>query len=95
MKLAFIFPAVAAVSHTPQPTAANWITLIIVVVIAAVIYFLPSFIALRRRYHNATAILVLNIFLGWTFLGWVAALVWASTEPRPRGEWRRSDPDIS
>ena len=34
MKLAFIFPAVAAVSHTPQPTAANWIALIIVVVIA-------------------------------------------------------------
>lgn len=23
--------------------------------------------------------MVLNIFLGWTFLGWLAALVWALT----------------
>lgn len=39
-------------------------------------YFLPSVIGRRKK--NATAICLLNLFLGWTFLGWVGALVWAS-----------------
>ncbi|MEM7061388.1 MAG: superinfection immunity protein [Pseudomonadota bacterium] len=43
-------------------------------------YFLPSFVAVARGHQNNTAIAVLNIFLGWTFLGWVCALVWAFTE---------------
>jgi heme/copper-type cytochrome/quinol oxidase subunit 2 len=43
-------------------------------------YFLPYLNARERRHHNATAILVLNIFLGWTFIGWVIALVWSYTK---------------
>lgn len=43
------------------------------------IYFLPSIVG--SRHHNAGAIFVLNLFLGWTFLGWVIALVWACTKP--------------
>lgn len=27
--------------------------------------------------RNADAIVALNFFLGWTFIGWVIALVWA------------------
>jgi hypothetical protein len=27
--------------------------------------------------RNASAIIALNLLLGWTFLGWVIALVWA------------------
>lgn len=42
-------------------------------------YFLPTLIASMRGHHNTAAIFVLNAFLGWTFLGWVAALIWAST----------------
>ena len=41
------------------------------------LYFLPTSTALRNRNRNVAAILVLNVFLGWTFLGWVGALVWA------------------
>ena len=44
-----------------------------------VLYFLPAVIAFLRTHHNRYAILLLNIFLGWTFLGWLASLVWAST----------------
>lgn len=43
------------------------------------LYFLPAYIARRRRHRNGPAIFVLNLFLGWTFLGWVLALVWAYT----------------
>lgn len=42
------------------------------------LYFLPTTVALKNKKKNATAILILNLFLGWTFLGWVIALVWAS-----------------
>jgi hypothetical protein len=43
----------------------------------AVLYFVPAVVAFSRKKANRTAILVLNIFLGWTFIGWVIALVWA------------------
>jgi hypothetical protein len=60
----------------------------IVLVLAAIaifcaLYILPSFIAFKRRHHNRAAILGLNILLGWTVLGWVAAFVWALTAVQP------------
>jgi hypothetical protein len=50
---------------------------IIVFVISLAVYALPTIIAVARHHHNALAIFLVNFFLGWTFLGWVAALVWA------------------
>jgi len=41
------------------------------------VYFLPSISAQLGHRRNAGAIFVLNLLLGWTLLGWVAALVWA------------------
>lgn len=41
------------------------------------IYFLPSIIAFAGKRRNALAIFLLNFFLGWTFIGWVIALVWS------------------
>ncbi|MBE7084252.1 MAG: superinfection immunity protein [Clostridiales bacterium] len=43
------------------------------------LYFLPSFVAFCRKKQNGCAIFILNFFLGWTFVGWVVALVWAFT----------------
>jgi hypothetical protein len=40
-------------------------------------YFLPSIIAGVRSHRNLAAILILNLFLGWTFIGWVVSLIWA------------------
>jgi len=45
-----------------------------------VLYFCPTIIAVSRKHPNGTAIIVLNVFLGWTVVGWVAALVWAHTK---------------
>lgn len=39
------------------------------------LYFLPAFLARKKR--QFLPILLLNIFLGWTLLGWVGALIWA------------------
>lgn len=41
------------------------------------LYFLPSLIAFLRGYKNTLSIFLLNVFLGWTVLGWVSALVWS------------------
>jgi hypothetical protein len=40
-------------------------------------YMLPWAIAATRGKSNALAIGLLNFLLGWTFLGWLAALVMA------------------
>jgi hypothetical protein len=39
------------------------------------IYFLPSLIAAARHTHNATGIFLFNLFLGWTGIGWIIALL--------------------
>ena len=40
-------------------------------------YFLPTIIAFIRRSNSATGVFLLNLFLGWTFIGWIISLVWA------------------
>ena len=40
------------------------------------IYFFPTIVAVMRSHNNTLSIFVLNLFLGWTFIGWVVALVW-------------------
>lgn len=42
-----------------------------------IVYFFPAIVAYARHKKDATAILILNLFLGWTFIGWVISLVWA------------------
>lgn len=44
-----------------------------------VIYFIPSIVASQRDHKSSSGVLLLNLFLGWTFVGWVAALVWAAS----------------
>lgn len=48
-----------------------------------VLYFLPAIIALARNKRDTTSILLLNLFLGWTAIGWVIALVWAAKQDVP------------
>ncbi len=48
--------------------------------IGPVIYFIPAIVAVSNKKQNAVAIGVLNLFLGWTLIGWVVALVWAMSK---------------
>ena len=41
------------------------------------LYFLPSIIAAARQKRDLLSIFLLNLFLGWTLVGWVIALVWS------------------
>ncbi len=52
---------------------------IILIVGCLALYFLPTIVAAKRGHKHGSAIAILNLLLGWTFLGWVAALVWSAT----------------
>ncbi len=45
-------------------------------------YFLPSLVALARDKRDKVSIFLLNLFLGWSVIGWIVSLVWAlKTDP--------------
>ncbi len=46
-------------------------------------YFLPTLIANGRHLPERSGIFFLNLFLGWTGIGWIIALIWAVTAPSP------------
>lgn len=49
-------------------------------VLGGLFYLAPWLLALARGAGNVAGIFTLNLFLGWTLLGWVAALVWAVSD---------------
>jgi T4 superinfection immunity protein len=51
--------------------------------LGSLMYFLPSIIALARNKRDTVAILLLNLFLGWSVIGWIVALVWACKTDLP------------
>lgn len=59
------------------------------------IHFLPTIVAALRRSRHTVAIFLINLFLGWTVIGWVIALAWAFTSEThydyayARAGWRR------
>ena len=56
-------------------TAIGWHLVTTVFIIAAILlYFLPSIVAISRAVPNAGSVVVLNLFLGWTFVGWIVSL---------------------
>jgi hypothetical protein len=44
-------------------------------IIVILLYFLPSCLAHESK--NFGQILVLNLLLGWTIIGWIVALIWS------------------
>lgn len=53
------------------------------------IYPLPTYIAWYRGHKNFLAIFLLNIFLGFSLLGWVAALVWSALADQESSRYSR------
>lgn len=46
-------------------------------ILGLALYLLPAIVAGSRRHHQATSIFLTNLFLGWTVIGWIAALIWS------------------
>ena len=54
--------------------------ILVLSLLALFMYFAPGIVAKKRGKKNADAILLLDFLLGWTVLGWIAAMIWAVTE---------------
>jgi hypothetical protein len=55
---------------------------LVVLALVLLIYFVPWIVAHNRDHPSTGGIVALNLLLGWTFLGWVIALVWALSGAR-------------
>jgi RsiW-degrading membrane proteinase PrsW (M82 family) len=49
--------------------------IIFFILFGLVMYFLPFIVAKARNSNRSGQVFVINFFLGWTFVGWVIALV--------------------
>ena len=66
-----------APAEVPSSSAGNSGVGVVILMIAA--YFGPTLVAILRKRQNVGAIFALNLFLGWTVLGWIIAFVWSLT----------------
>jgi hypothetical protein len=62
--------------YSAYPAPIPW-TSYATIIIAIVVYFIPSMVAFWRRHPNRWPILGINILFGGTGLGWIGALIWA------------------
>jgi hypothetical protein len=53
-----------------------------IVAVVTLLYMLPWAVAATANSRNQVAVFVVNLLLGWTFVGWIAALVIAIATPR-------------
>lgn len=60
----------------------DFLITVVLIALAVSVYFAPSIVAGCRNHHQGGAILVINVFLGWTFVGWVVALAMACSAVR-------------
>lgn len=44
---------------------------------APLLYVLPTIEAALKRHRSLVPIAIINVLLGWSFIGWVAAYVWS------------------
>jgi hypothetical protein len=54
---------------------------LILLVFAGIVYFIPSLTAKGKP--NFGPVFVINLFLGWSLIGWVVALAMATSKPSP------------
>jgi hypothetical protein len=47
-------------------------------------YWVPAIVAAARKVPNVGTVVVVNLFLGWTVIGWIVALAMAMRDPAPQ-----------
>lgn len=71
--------------HTQLQNLSLSQTIVLVIALFCVLafYLLPTIMAIKRKSPRTTAVVILNIFFGFTLVGWIVALVLASKQPQP------------
>lgn len=60
-------------------------------IIGILIYLTPTIIALKLKQPNKRAVALVNLLLGWTVFGWIAAFILSLTGPA-KEEGARANP---
>lgn len=83
--------AQAAPKGDPAGAAVAGVSVAVVLALGAaglLFYFAPTAIALLRGHANTASIAVVNLFLGWSLVGWVVALAWSFSATEDRSRYR-------
>lgn len=77
-----------------EPTGGEALGGVLAFLVIAGFYLLPAVVAAIRKVPNAGSVFVINLFLGWTVIGWVIALAMAArlTPPPPVHQTFTSQP---
>jgi len=67
------------------------IALMLFILPSLAVYFVPTIVAIVRHARNVLGIVLLNIFGGWTLVGWIIALVWSIRDER-QANYRSGNP---
>lgn len=63
--------------------------------VAPALYLLPTYEAWVKSHPNFIGIALVNVFLGWSLIGWIVALVWAHKRPEPTPTFEAPTPQTS
>jgi hypothetical protein len=55
---------------------------VLVMLVGLVIYLVPTVLAFQKQSPNKKLVILINVFAGWTVVGWVVALFFALTKKR-------------
>jgi len=53
---------------------------LIIGIVILIVHFVPSYVAYSRNHPSKGLILILNILMGWTGIGWIVLLIWANNK---------------
>ena len=85
--LVLIFAWIATLRQLGAPPAA-YAASALVGVLALIVYLTPGIVARKRHARKSTTVWLLDVFLGWTVIGWIIALAMAVGGGRGSGPAR-------
>ena len=84
-------PGAQAVRSGAAPMSIGYLILFCFAVCTGFCFsFLPVLVALARGHRKTGAVLILNILVGWTILGWAFVLLWALDDGSALAHARRA-----
>lgn len=60
--------------------------LVLAALLGLLVYFLPALLAFAGNHRKWRQLSLVNLLLGWTVIGWIAALIWALMDSSEKGE---------
>ena len=69
--------------------------LLLVAIVFGLAIFYPTIVAFKRGARMRYAVLLINLFFGWTMVGWFVALMWAYGPTEEQLQWEAEREQLS